>query len=226
MNLHSACVKSSYSRLYWPILSLGLFCCSSAKLNTASSIHLSNPEQGKLLLIGAVILETPTQAFADRELEVYIVGEVKESGEAVYRTYTVLPNSEGYFALENMPAGKYTLAGVRLGVNGELLIWNDHHVPNERWILKRHQEIPPYTGRHWDWEPRLDVYNFGYNVFVWVGWSGSTANIHYYNRSRIEEESFGFNRTFTRPLIEEYLLEKFPGSGWASILKQLVSKLD
>ena len=177
-----------------------------------------------MLLIGAVIIPSQTNAFEDRVYEIHIAGVCIERGREVKKRIVTYTDDQGYFILENVPSGQYALVGVRTGEGSGILIWNDWHLPNEKWISMRHSEIPAFTGSYWAWKPRLGVYNFGYNIFVWGSWNVNRGEIHYYNRARVDGESFVYSKAYHRPYVEEYLLQRYPESGWAPILRQLISR--
>jgi len=182
---------------------------------------LTQPEEGKMLLIGCVIVESLERFWKSYPLEVCIMADVEEKGKTVRKAYTVFADEQGYFALENMPPGRYTLKGVIVQRGAPYLIWNEMRLPNGRWSTRSvPTPFPPLTGNIWPWSPVSNTYNFGYNIFVHTFF----GEIKYYNLNFIDRESFETPRTYTRPYIEEYFVKKYPDSGWVPILKLMLPK--
>ena len=200
------------------ILVLPLISCSASNVVRLPSSELTQPQQGKMLLIGAVITDN-LSAFRKQPLpaEVCIIAEIEENGRVIRKSYTVFTDEDRYFALENMPQGKYAIVGVR-NSSGTALIWNNMRIPNEQWVSMSSSVIPPFQGTIWPWKPIGQVYNFGYNIWIRTNF----GEVEYYNLAALDGESFGTRRSYKRPRIEEYFVRKYPESGWIPTLKQLL----
>ncbi len=200
------------------LFALSFVSCSTSKFVRLSSSELTQPQEGKMLLIGAIITEG-MNPFKKQPLpaEVCITAEIEENGRVLRKLFTVFTDEERYFALENMPQGKYAIVGVR-NSSGTSLIWNNMRIPNEQWVSTSSSVLPPFQGDIWPWEPIGKVYNFGYNIWV----NTYFDEVEYYNLPVLDGESFGTRRSYTRPRIEEYFIRKYPESGWIQELQQLL----
>ncbi len=200
------------------LIALLFVSCSVSKIVRLPSSELTQPQEGRMLLIGAVITEGMS-AFMKQPLpaEVCITAEIEENGRVIRKSFTVFTDENRYFVLENMPQGKYAIVGVR-NSSGTSLIWNNMRIPNEQWVSMSSSVLPPFQGNIWPWEPIGQVYNFGYNIWVHTYF----GEVEYYNLPVLDGESFGTRRSYTRPCIGEYFIRKYPDSGWVPMLKQLV----
>jgi hypothetical protein len=187
------------------------------------STKLTVPQEGKMLLIGAVIIENVgysnlREAYT-RDIEVSIMADIEEAGKTVRKAITIFADTDGYFCVENVEPGRYTLKGVRAFTpGGDWTIYNELRMPNERWVIANAAVRYPFTGEYFYFTPVLDVYNFNYNIFSVL--PGGEAR--YANRTILENESFYLSETYTRGMVEEYFIKKYPDSGWVPILQQLL----
>jgi hypothetical protein len=187
------------------------------------STRLTVPQEGKMLLIGSALIENvgyrQRREHYTTDIEVSIMGDEDREGEIVRTNVTVFADPEGYFCVENVPYGRYTLKGVRIfSPGGDWTIYNELRMPNERWVVGAASMRYPFTGDYFYFSPNMDVYNFQHNVFsVVLG-----GDVYYANRPRMRGESFHLNDTYERGFVEEYFIEKYPDSGWRPILEQLL----
>ncbi len=187
------------------------------------STRLTTPQEGKMLLIGSVIVENV--GYRQRResytvgIEVSIMGDEDVAGEMKRVQLTFWADDQGYFCVENVAYGRYTLKGIRINSpGGDWTIWNELRMPNERWVVGSIEQRYPFTGDYFYFSPNSNVYNFQHNIFsVVLG-----GDVYYQNRPRIRGESFQLNDTYTRGFVEEYFIEKYPDSGWRPILEKLL----
>lgn len=203
------------------LFALLFVCCSASWLVQHPTSELTQPQEGKMLLIGAVIRGSVSSSFKIRRkywpVEVCIMAEIEENGSMVRKLFTVFTDENRYFVLENIPQGKYAIVGVRNN-SSTTLIWNDMRIPHERWVMKSGSVLPPVQGDIWPWKAIGQVYNFGYNIWI----NTHSNEMEYYNLAELNGESFGSRRSYTQPRIEEYFIRKYPDSGWVPILRQLL----
>lgn len=200
-----------------PLITLiGLTACAGSGLFYETV--LTEPEPDRVLVIGAVIVGSVNEQKPKNPIEVYIVADVEEEGETVRKGFTVFPDDQGYFALENMPSGQYALKGAQYGLVDVPagLIWHEMRYPTDRWHTRGWTTLPPFTGNLPPSNTMTDVINLGYNVFILT--SGGDVRHHY--RDQINNESFDLPYTFRNPRIEAYFIQRFPQSGWVPVLKQ------
>jgi hypothetical protein len=187
------------------------------------STRLTTPQEGKMLLIGSVIVENV--GYRQRResyvqgIEVSIMGDEDSAGEMKRVQLTFWADDNGYFCVENVAYGRYTLKGIRINSpGGDWTIWNELRMPNERWVVGSIEMRYPFTGDFFYFSPNSNVYNFQHNIFsVVLG-----GDVYYQNRPLIRGEAFQLNDTYTRGFVEEYFIEKYPDSGWRPILEGLL----
>ena len=187
------------------------------------STVLTEPEGDSMLLIGSCIVENvgwrDRQEFYTDNIEVSFMADIEVKGKVARKSYTIWAQDDGYFCVENMPNGIYTLKGIRIfSPGGEWTIWNELRMPNERWMVAGGGHYYSFTGEYFHFSPLLNVYNFGHNIFsVLPG-----GDVRYYNRYRMNNEMFHLADSYTRGFVEQYFIDKYPDSGWTPILKQLL----
>ena len=185
--------------------------------------QISWPQGEGMLLIGAIIVENVgmrnRQEFYTDNIEVSFMADIESDGELTRKSYTIWAQDDGYFSVENVPNGRYTLKGIRIfSPGGEWTIWNELRMPNERWMIANAAHYYSFTGEYFHFSPLLNIYNFGHNIFsVLPG-----GEVRFYNRYRMEDDIFHLSDGYTRGFVESYFIEKYPESGWTPILKQLL----
>ena len=152
--------------------------------------------------------------------EISIMADEEVDGAYVRKAITIWAYDDGYFCVENLPKGRYTLKGVRItgSQGGDYTIWNELRMPNERWMAQGSSFRYAFTGEYFQDSPRLNVYNFQHNIFSLTG--GGT--VVFYRMAKMENERFSLATTYTRDYVENYFIKKFPDSGWVPILQTLV----
>ena len=186
------------------------------------STTLTDPDGDRMLLIGSIIVENVgmrnRQEFYVDDIEVSFMADIEINGKVTRKSYTIWAQPGGYFCVENLPNGKYTLKGIRIfSPGGEWTIWNELRMPNERWMRASAGYYYPFTGEYFHYTPLLNVYNFQHNIFsVLPG-----GEVRFYNRARMDNDIFHLAEGYTRGFVEDYFIEKYPESGWIRILQQI-----
>ncbi|MFC1500164.1 hypothetical protein ACFL6T_04005 [Candidatus Zixiibacteriota bacterium] len=208
------------------LLSLGLIILL-AGCGGGYSTRLTEPaSDDSVLIIGSSTIEVirgMQEAYTAGQ-EISIMADQEVDGEFVRKAITIWADDEGYFCVENLPPGRYTLKGVRItgSRGGEFTIWNELRMPNERWMAAGATYRYSFTGEYFQFSPRLNVYNFQHNIFSLTG--GGT--VVYYRMAKMEDNKFHLATTYTRDYVENYFIEKYPDSGWTPILETLVPVRD
>ncbi len=193
--------------------------CSSGYITN----RLTEPTAEGMLIIGSVIVENvgyrQRREYYTTDIEVSIMADQEIEGQVVRKNVVIFADKEGYFSVENLPQGRYTLKGIRIvSPGGNWTIWNELRMPNERWMMGPQEYYYPFAGEYFHHTPVSNVYNFQHNIFsVLPG-----QEVRHATRPRIRDESFYLNDTYTRGFVEEYFIEKFPESGWSAILRELL----
>ena len=185
--------------------------------------QLTEPVGDGMLIIGSIMIENV--GYRNRretytsDVEVSIMADIEEDGEIVRKEFTIFAEVDGYFSIENVPQGRYTLKGIRAYTpGGDWTIYNELRMPNERWAVLPASGRYPFTGEYFHFNPVMNVYNFMHNIFSVLPGS----EVRHANRPRIRDEAFYLAETYTRGFVEEYFIEKFPDSGWTPTLRELL----
>jgi hypothetical protein len=176
---------------------------------------LSEPEPGKSLLVGAILVEN------DGVEEVYeaitknvigvVMGKFEKGGKEVTESYRVKTDENGYFAIPNVNPGSYVLKGIEvdLGYSTRLLL-------TSRWEGN--------TQIYYPTEVLIDN-----TVRIWPPVSNDRIidfNIHYFRIDavqRVFDETFPelinyrlnlAEQTYTMPNPVQYYKNKYPDWGW------------
>ena len=187
------------------------------------SMRMTTPQEGKMLLIGSVIVENvgyrQRREHYTAGIEISIMGDVEKEGRMDRVGFSFWADDEGYFCVENVDAGRYTLKGVRINsAGGDWTIFNELRLPNERWMVGSIEHRYSFTGDYFYFSPNSNVYNFQHNIFSIV----LGGDVYYQNRPRLRGEAFQLNDTYTRGFVEEYFIQKYPDSGWRPVLEKLL----
>ena len=186
------------------------------------STTLTDPVGDGMLLIGSVIVENVgmrnRQEFYVDDIEVSFMADIEINGKVTRKSYTIWGQDGGYFCVENVPNGKYTLKGIRIfSPGGEWTIWNELRMPNERWMISGAAHYYSFTGEYFHYTPLLNVYNFQHNIFsVLPG-----GEVRFYNAARMDNNVYHLSDGYTRGFVEDYFIENYPESGWVRVLQQI-----
>jgi hypothetical protein len=184
--------------------------------------NLTGPQEDGILLIGSVIVGEVGEVRRQEPLAVYIAGDVEQEGGTARVGFTVIPDADGYFAIENAPPGNYVLKGVQYGRGGvpSWLIWHPMRYGTDRWQRQEWSMVPAFTGEIDPARQRGRVVDFGHNIFI----VSTSSDVQQIRRNTINGETFDLNASFDRPLVAEYFLQRFPGSGWTEELRALIGR--
>ncbi|MFC1628262.1 hypothetical protein ACFL3H_04015 [Gemmatimonadota bacterium] len=187
------------------------------------STKLTEPtSDDAVLIIGSSMVEVVSgmqEAYTSGQ-EISIMADQEVDGEVVRKAITIWADDDGYFCVENLPQGRYTLKGIRITGNrgGDFTIWNELRMPNERWMAAGASYRYSFTGEYFQYSPRLNVYNFQHNIFSLTG--GGVVN--YFRMTKMDDDKFNLTSGYTRDYVENYFIAKYPDSGWIPILETLV----
>ena len=182
---------------------------------TVSKVEMQEPELGKSLLVGAVLVENDgiddLYQSKTSNINVIVVGRNVEDGKAVEKGYRLKTDKNGYFFLSNVPAGTYILKGIEVDVG-----YTNRMLISSRWEGQRQIYIQggymiDYNVRYWP-EPDMGrVIDMG---------------IHYFkldNAGRIYHDTFPFlhntilglkDVVHTMSSPSKYYRDKHPDSLW------------
>ncbi len=144
------------------ILSLG---CTASKEFT-----MEKPQEGKCLIVGAVLLEN--NGIEDKyetkfeDITVVIVGKFMENGEEQTKGYRVLTDEKGYFLLQNIPAGQYVLKGFEADIGFQTRKFITSRWDGRTQIFYPSNNLIDFTVRDWPDKQDGDIVNLEINYFM------------------------------------------------------------
>ena len=191
---------------------------------------LEKREEGTVLIIGCVIIAPAFAGYHKYGPMRVVLGYQKpcEERERLEQIWAE-PDSMGYFALVNMPAGRYTICGVRL--DGQRSVFFYPFSGDSIWV-EQYEEIFPFSCKSETW-PELEeggIYNFGYLVLAPVfppkdRWDDRVRAIHC--ETLIDPppfvglEPYQLYKHYRSP-VPQYFIEYYPDSEWTRYLRRLL----
>ncbi len=177
--------------------------------------------------------------------------KAEDSTSNELKQFWIKTDSDGYYALPNAPRGEYFLAGVGTISSGEIVripYWFDpkpyvfDDEPNwsdpeksDPWHSASGLSSGDYTDEDsakavvplirapkvWPIPSDGDVYNLDYLILTDEHLLNG-IELHSYIRSSLNSEQFTRDIEYNRPTVPEYFIGKYPGSGWASRLRDIM----
>jgi len=222
-------------------------CCCTAFPYVRSQEPLQNRVEATVLLIGCVIVEYSERSICG-PYTVVLAYQPLEPKQDQLKTIWAKTDSCGYFALANLPGGRYSLAGVHIDKLG--LLWYDppegahysdifdpalmgNREGDEPWV-KVYTEASESANRVFFPRPRKpkswleplesSIYNLGYLVLTNERRKHASAwwIVHSYHYDSLNGEKFILGKEYYLPPIPEYFIEKYPNSDWAPLLQRLL----
>ena len=158
-------MKNLYSIAYLYICLL-LMSCSGSK-----ELVVEKPQEGKCMIVGAVLaenlgIEERYESILEN-IQVVIVGKFDEDGEEKEEGYRVKTDENGYFVLQNVPAGSYVLKGFEIDVGfSTRLFVTSRWDGNTQIYYPGYSNVIDYTVRVWP-EPHTErIIDMGINYFL------------------------------------------------------------
>lgn len=176
---------------------------------------LEEPQEGKSLVIGTILVENDgiedMYEAKTKDITVVLVGKSSEGEKERIKAYRLKTDSEGYFALPNVPAGAYVVKGIEvdLGYTTRLLItsrWEGNvqiYFPTEVFVDQ--------TVRFWPPVSQEKIINMNIRYFRIDG----SYRIYDDVFKRIENAMVSIPELkHTIPNPAEYYRQKYPEWGW------------
>lgn len=178
--------------------------------------------EDSIMVVGNIIFENnyynDQLETVRKDIEVAVVGKYG-AGEKIH-SYWVTTDENGFFALADVPKGKYAIQGFRVYLGqGELLtIANSLRYEGSFYQIQRKPYVV-FQADYFPIESDSRVYKLKYNHF-WIDQSTrASAEVQHRIYDKVENMPLVNGQKLTLPPIEQYFVEKFPASLWAPILK-------
>ena len=179
--------------------------------STVSQINMQEPEEGKCVVVGAVLVENNgVDDFYDvskSDITAIVVGKSIINDEEQIEGYRLKTDQNGYFFLPNVPQGAYVLKGIEisLGYKGVTLI-------TSRWDGARQIFIPTgkmidYVVRSWPEEILECVNDMGISYLMIDPSMGIYSDTYSELRNTVLALK-SFTHTMSNPV--KYYQEKYP----------------
>jgi hypothetical protein len=177
---------------------------------------LDKPQEGKCLLVGSVIAENGgiEERYESilKNILVVIVGKHMENGEEITEGYKVKTDENGYFILQNVPAGSYVLKGFEIDVGfSTRLFVTSRWDGNIQIYYPGYSNMIDYTVRVWP-EPHTErIIDMEINYFM-IDQAMRIAN----NKFNVLKEKQGVlpDVTYTMKNPVDYYKTKYPQWEW------------
>jgi hypothetical protein len=174
-----------------------------------------NPQEGKCLLVGAVLLENNglegKYETKFSKITVIIVGKYSENGEEKTQGYRVKTDENGYFILQNVPEGSYVIKGFEADIGYETRL-----VITSRWdgnlqVYHSTGTMIDYTVRVWPEPYTSRIIDLEINYFM-VDQAMRVANEKF---KRLQDKPGSFpGSVYTMKNPVEYYRQKYPQWEW------------
>ena len=210
------------------IMFTGLASCSQLQFAYETE-SLDERVDDTLLLVGCVIIEP--EKYMHQPLQIQFAHE--PVGKTKLKSVWGRTDSQGYFILPNMPAGRYAISDVwQEKMPDDIWLASDPGDLDTPWHYISFNYYPPLPGlsipQQWPEIHEGGIINFKY-LIITIDESmplqvmdSQFDRIRAYERSSLVGDSFLSGRVYNRPSIPAYLLDKYPESEWAPYLRRLL----
>jgi len=137
---------------------------------SATQLKMQEPEEGKCVVVGAVLFENNgVDDFFDvskSDITVILVGKSTINGEESIEGYRLKTDENGYFFLPNVPQGAYVLKGIELSLGYRGLTLITSRWDGTRQIFLTAATMIDYVVRSWPEEVSGCVSDLGINYLM------------------------------------------------------------
>jgi hypothetical protein len=186
------------------------FCCTASK-----QFILEKPQEGKCLLVGAVLIENNGveelyQAITEN-VTVVLVGKSMENGEEKEEGYRVKTDENGYFLVQNVPPGAYVLKGFEVDIGFGRRLFISSRWDGNKQIFYPEETIIDYTVRVWPESKNSKILDMEITYFM-IDQALRIANNEYKKIQNMTGVIKGSNYTMANPA--DYFHAKYPQGDW------------
>lgn len=173
------------------------------------------PEAGKSLLVGAVLVENDgiDDLYESKTLNitVVIVNKFIQDGKEQSKGYRIKTDPNGYFMIPNVAPGSYVLKGIEVDLG-----FTERYIINSMWDGNRQfffagATMIDYNVRVWPPESKEKIINVGINYFK----LDNAGRILSENFKELNNDLLGLkDKRYTMPGPVDYHRQKYPESKW------------
>jgi hypothetical protein len=179
--------------------------------STTQKLVFQEPEAGKSLLVGAVLVENDgiddLYESKTANITVVIVNKFIQEGKEGSKGYRIKTDKNGYFLIPNVPPGSFVLKGIEvdLGFTERFIIssmWEGN-----RQIFFTGANMIDYNVRIWPPERNEKIIDLGINYFK----LDNAGRILYDSFKSLNNNVLGLkDKRYTMPAPIDYFKEKYP----------------
>ena len=176
-----------------------------------------------MLVIGHIILEddyyTDEIGTYTQNIEVAIIGKTNSGKELGLWTKT---DEKGYFAIADVPMGEYALKGIRtiIGRSSAVTITNRLRLSTDPYRVASSERPITFSAQYYPLEPFERIQSLQHNLFKLDKMSGQTGQANTTLRFSIKEYKTVNGDIIDLGPVEDYFIEKHPGSAWKPFLEK------
>ena len=198
-------------------LLLLLFTALSALIgcSTTQKMVFQEPEAGKSLTIGAVLVENDgiddLYEAKTSNITVVIVNKYSQDGKEVSKGYRIKTDNNGYFIIPNVSPGSFVLKGIEVDLG-----FTERHIISSMWEGNRQfffagANMIDHNVRIGPAESKEKIINLGINYFK----LDNAGRILYENFKALNNSVLGLkDKSYTIPNPVDYYKQKYPESKW------------
>ncbi len=179
--------------------------------STTRQFVFQEPEPGKSLLVGAVLVENDgiddLYESKTSNITVVIVHKFTQNGKEQSQGYRIKTDKDGYFMMPNIPPGSFVLKGIEVDLG-----FTNRYIINSMWEGNRQiyfddGKMIDYNVRIWPPETTEKIIDMGINYFK----LDRAGRILSQNFKALSNNMLGLeNKSYTMPSPVDYFKEKYP----------------
>ena len=177
--------------------------------------YSSSGEDGQAMIEGRQVQEVYKKG-----VEVAILARYRdETGKEELKGYYVEADVNGYFFIENVPAGDYSVKGFRISLNDGryITVYSDLDGAESAFLMRRKTEqMIVFKGNYFPFPAVNRIVNLRHNVFF----MSNTLMVGSQTYVVVRNQSFNFpDIKHNMEPVEQYFIDKFPDNGWTMFLQ-------
>lgn len=193
---------------------------------TPPGVEIEEPTSEELfVVIGSAVVEddyyTEYTGVHIEDVEVAILGEIVEFGAVKQKGFWTKTDENGYFAITNLPPGKYALTAVRVFLNNQkwVTISNSLTSPDSKFEINEFDHVG-FVGNYFDILPQGRVVNLQNNFFSLDNQNQDYLDVKYIRRNEIIGMKLVDGSKLELYPPDRYFAKRFAGSAWVPVIRE------